>query len=615
MNKTQKSSENLQTVFIHSSFRTGSTWLWFKFREQLDCYCYYEIFNEILGEINFKSILQSAEDWNSHHPQGAPYFSEFSPLLDKTEGIDGFDQDLALTDFFLSSDGDKDRVRRTEAYLARLVNLAQHNKRVPVLSCTRSIGRIKLIRELIGGTHILIRRRLLNQWFSYSNQALNKNTFFFNTVIRTVNARDADTFIGMLANLLKDNGISQNSFGEDHDTLLIVFLCLHIYLYAKHQSDFDIIIDFHKGSFRSDLDMATRLIDEVTGVHVNLSDYSETISAPVMLIQDVDRVFSMVRSLFAKPIPGLDYEKLRTLVDYELADFRQGYEQYRQIAGSAHTQLKALAIELSQLENACKTADNELAAVHRSAQQQLEELHTHLDAATDDLAALSRESKKAELMMQQERASLDEQSAQLKERLQELEAALERSSADREAQDQEIERYMQAQKSAESALQEERERSAALAHDLQQVKVHEAELINRLDAANGDLADVTRQFKEAELAIQDERTALSDQASQSVERLRDLKAKLQGSTTRSDELERDLQQASELEAELSVRLEALTAEVASLRSQVTVAELAFHEERAQKELAWAKLDFVATGKAKAQEDLERRWDSMIKRIR
>lgn len=471
MNKGQVVSDNLPKVFIHSSFRTGSTWLWSKFRENSGCYCYYEIFNEILGTINFRNILQSSADWNSHHPRGAPYFSEFSPLLDKAEGIAGFDQDMALTDFFLNSKGDIDRVRQTEAYLASLIKLAEHNKRIPVLSCTRSIGRTKLIRESIGGTHILIRRRLLNQWFSYSNQKLNNNSFFFNTIIRTVNAQEADEFIVILSSVLKDNEITQDSFGQCEDNILIVFLCLHIYLYAKHQNDFDIVIDFHKGSSRSDLDAATRLIAEKTQIHVDLSDYSETISAPGHLIQDVDRVFSMVRSLFAKPILGIDDAKLRTLVDDEIADFKRGYDEYCRIAGSAHAQLKAYAIERSQLENACMNATNELAAVHRSEKQQADELRTQLEAATIDLEIVNGQLKETKLAMQQEHAAFGDRASQMTDRIRDLEAKLESGTTERDM----------------------------LQRDLQKISEREAKLNARLEEMAADVANLSNQLRQAEL--------------------------------------------------------------------------------------------------------------------
>ena len=416
MKKEQECNDVRPAVFIHSSFRTGSTWLWSKFRENQGCYCYYEIFNEILAGINFKNILQSAADWNSHHPRGAPYFAEFSPLLDKADGIAGFDLEMAFDDFFLNSESDIDRIRRAEAYLASLVNLAQHNHKTPVLSCTRSIGRAKLIRESIGGTHILIRRSLLNQWFSYSHQKLNGNNYFVNSIIHTVKAEDGDTFILTLLDILEDNQISEDKFGEDDDTILIVFLCLHIYLYAKHRDDFDVSIDFRNGSSRSDLDAATRLLTEVTQLRVDLSDYRETISAPNMLIRDADRVFSIVRSLFAKPISGIDEAKLRALVDEELADFEQGYEEYCRIAGSAHAQLEAYAVERSRLE--------------RSGDVAVEELRTRLEVATGELAAATSAFRKAELAMQQDRALLDEKITVFAKRMNELGALAQRDTND-----------------------------------------------------------------------------------------------------------------------------------------------------------------------------------------
>ena len=40
---------NMAPVFIHSLFRTGSTYIWLKFRNNEQYYCYYEPFHEVLS--------------------------------------------------------------------------------------------------------------------------------------------------------------------------------------------------------------------------------------------------------------------------------------------------------------------------------------------------------------------------------------------------------------------------------------------------------------------------------------------------------------------------------------------------------------------------------------
>ena len=544
MNKTIKINDKIKPIFLHSSFRTGSTWLWSKFRENLDCYCYYEVFNEILGTLNFRNISKSASDWNSHHPSGAPYFSEFSPLLDKEKGIIGFDQDMSLADFFLDSDDDLNRVSRTEAYLTSLVDLGRHNGRVPVLSCTRSIGRVRLIKRKIGGTHILIKRRLLNQWFSYSNQASHHNPFFFKTVIDLVKANHADDFISMVRSMLDENDISQVNFGTDHDVILIAFIAIHIYMYVKYSDNFDIIIDFQKGSSKKDIQKVAQTIKNFTTVDVDLSDYRETISAPSKLIRDLDRVFIMVRSLFAKGIPGVEDEKLRHIVDEELADFRQGYEQYLRIAGSAHLQIEAFAVNQSYLEAARKAAVDDLAALSQSAGQQIADLNDRIASITNELAELAQRLHETGAALEQEREhsrALQGQVEQANLQLRELEAELERNRADRTIVERQHAESEHARTLAESALLAAQERCSTLDQDLQKAEGREEDLRIRLEVAGGECDMLTQRLHETGAALE--------------------------------------------------------------------------QEREQKELALAELDYVSSGRAQEAEELGRKWDAMIKRLR
>ena len=510
MSKSEEGKDGIVPVFIHSSFRTGSTWLWSSFRKNPGCYCYYEVFNEILIDLNFRNISQSASTWNSHHPAGPPYFSEFSPLLSEAGGVAGFDQNMAIADFFLNQDGDPERVNRTGAYLVSLVRLAQNNGRVPVLSCTRSIGRVRLIKALIGGTHILIKRRLLNQWFSYSNQALNHNNFFFNTIIKTASANNADEFISRVNKFLEQSGIRENNFSDDHDSLLIAFICLHLYLYAKYSNNFDIIVDLSKDVSQTDFEVATRAIEDRTGVHVDLSDYGEVIAAPYRLIRDIDLVFIMVRSFFAKGIPGLEDEKLQKYVDSELASFREGYERYWQIAGSAHRQLETYATAQLQLEAESKATTEELAALHQSASQQIGDMQASLMTATDELGSMAQRLQETDLAM---RRGLEQSQADF--------STLERRLADSE----------QVRVSAQEMMHAAQERSTLLERDLQQA-VGDADILRaRLEIATDELAGMARRLQEAELAMQQER-AKSEQA------LAELDFILSGKAEERAELER-----------------------------------------------------------------------------
>ena len=65
----------LLPVFIHSSFRTSSTWIWSKIRQLAITTAYYEVFHEDLQSFTPAAIgALVGNSWPSRHPAVAPYF-------------------------------------------------------------------------------------------------------------------------------------------------------------------------------------------------------------------------------------------------------------------------------------------------------------------------------------------------------------------------------------------------------------------------------------------------------------------------------------------------------------------------------------------------------------
>lgn len=400
MSEVDSNLKNLDPIFIHSSFRTGSTWLWSKFRENQNTYCYYEIFNNILLSIDAETIQISSSTWNSHHPPGPPYFIEFGPLL-KGSGIAGFDRDMAIDDFFLKASGDLDRLTKTRDYLLSLVDLAQSKGRVPVLSCTRSIGRVDVIRKLIGGSHILLKRKLFNQWISYSNQALNGNCFFLGQIVNSISVGTDEVFISL--NKLFDSGIDLNNLSNyDYDNLLIAFLCLHLYLYAMHEDDFDLVLDFRIEQNNLSLDRAASEIRNLTSLDIDLSDYKETLAAPQKLVSDIDRVFSTVRTILAVGGPDEDTSTLADFVNNELYYFKMDFENYRNIAGSAHDHLDLMINNFSVQ----KAKYEEVEKLLEIANQNNMLLNSRLEESVCNAESLSHHLNEVKIFLAKERDKL-----------------------------------------------------------------------------------------------------------------------------------------------------------------------------------------------------------------
>jgi hypothetical protein len=154
--------ENL--VFLHSAgWRTGSTYLFGKFRALDHVTAYYEPFNEVLKNIDSEKIHGTRLLMN--HPKDTkPYFLEYERFLEESGGISLFKPHFPYNHFFSYHDDITPYLR----------NLAEHseNREIVFFGFTRSAGRIQGIRERFGGVHIYLHRDLRDQWVSMNRSEI-----------------------------------------------------------------------------------------------------------------------------------------------------------------------------------------------------------------------------------------------------------------------------------------------------------------------------------------------------------------------------------------------------------------------------------------------------------
>lgn len=257
-----------QMIFLHSSFRVSSTWLWTRFRALGHVLAYYEIFHEELARITPAQILQRRPDnWESHHPPSRPYFLEFMPLVKSGGGIAGYHRDMAFRNF-VAAEGVLATLREAEQfYLEYLVRHARNMGKYPVLSCTRSIGRLPAIKAAMPGLHILCYRNLFQQWCSYVDQHRKGNVYFIDTIYLTLEANPQNCFLRDLRALFLLKSPTATS-----DAYLICFMLLHLYLYAKASAAADLVIDVNHLAADDVYRRRTEgLIALTSGLLVNLS--------------------------------------------------------------------------------------------------------------------------------------------------------------------------------------------------------------------------------------------------------------------------------------------------------------------------------------------------------
>jgi hypothetical protein len=164
-----------KAIFLHSGFRSGSTWFWHRFREASGTYAYYEPFHEVLASLRVEDVPRFApQGWASGHPHlNAPYFSEYRPLLQSEGGVA-----LYLTRFAAEAYYETETDEAQARYIHHLVDHARRAETMPVFGFCRSLGRVPWFRGF-EGLNIATWRNPWDQWVSCRDQALNQQNWYF----------------------------------------------------------------------------------------------------------------------------------------------------------------------------------------------------------------------------------------------------------------------------------------------------------------------------------------------------------------------------------------------------------------------------------------------------
>ncbi len=209
-------------VFVHSSWRTSSTWLWAKLRQAPTTIAYCEIFHERLEALTIDYLRENDfSRWNSKHPEGAPYFLEFAQIFDGDGAVRGFDRSMA-TERFIPQNGLAGLLGAAErAYVEGLIDCAYARRKIPVLTDTRTLGRFAALADTFPGRHVLLVRNAFHQWGSYTEQWA--------------------PFVRLLSDWFADKDGSPNSAATFQ-----LFLLFHLYLYAHAFDAADLVVDVNR---------------------------------------------------------------------------------------------------------------------------------------------------------------------------------------------------------------------------------------------------------------------------------------------------------------------------------------------------------------------------------
>lgn len=319
-------------IFLHSSFRTSSTWLWTQFRSNDQVVAYYEIFNEQLATITPVQLMRGKpENWPSNHPAGPAYFLEFLPLLKEAGGVEKYDASMAF-DMFIPAEGIGGALSKSESlYLASLIDHAERMGKIPVLSSTRSLGRLRAIKAAVPGFHILIYRNLFQQWCSYVDQGARANPYFLCTIRATLEANQHDPFLKYLRNLFP-----LDKFAVTSRIYFYCFVLLHLYLYAKAAEAADLIIDTNRvandEAYRQTIE---GLIAEASGLTVDLSDARNVITDSFAKSVSAEELVGQLEPFAELVLAAVPSSPGREFASKVFADFIDEYRRYNFKGGRA----------------------------------------------------------------------------------------------------------------------------------------------------------------------------------------------------------------------------------------------------------------------------------------
>lgn len=163
-------------IFLHSGFRSGSTWFWHRFREANGTQAYYEPFHEVLATLSAAALAEfGPQHWGSGHPGlAAPYFAEYRSLLRPEGGVRCYETRFAAEAYY-ETGPDEAQAR----YIRGLADHARQAGKLPVFGFCRSLGRVPWFAALGEGLNIATWRNPWDQWVSCRDQALVQQNWYF----------------------------------------------------------------------------------------------------------------------------------------------------------------------------------------------------------------------------------------------------------------------------------------------------------------------------------------------------------------------------------------------------------------------------------------------------
>lgn len=263
-------------IFIHSLFRSGSTYVFNVFRRARQKYsCYQEPLNEYLihAATEPNKLLEfdrEKQEYLRHPELNKPYFYEFHQIAGEVGHL--FKKEFSYDHYFSTS---KDHLEDINNYFQMLQNSSE---RQPVLQCCRTSGRVSGIKKACGGVHIFLWRNPWDQWWSYK-----RDHYFDMCNLLILNAKELPEFLLELKKEIKflefhdKNTFVEYDYFRDHrldskeSYKLFYALWCHAMIEAKPNCEISIDID----KLSTSKSYKNTILSALQTVNINGIDFSD----------------------------------------------------------------------------------------------------------------------------------------------------------------------------------------------------------------------------------------------------------------------------------------------------------------------------------------------------
>ncbi len=271
-----------RSVFLHGMWRSGSTYLWSRFRATPNTCCFYEPLHHGLAKLTHARIDRDTPEQISanHHPALAePYFAEFAPLVEG-RGVKHYHRSLAYDRFVLQPGEAHPRLER---YISGLIGHAEARGQSAVMGFNRTGLRLGWMKRRFDAFNIHIDREPAAIWASYAAEANKGNHAFFSMWLTVLEKNAGHPLFAPLVERLNLRRLTPmglfpkarhrriiEAMAQEEAYFLVYYLWLACTQHAL--AECDLLIDTRLADARHYGRHVAAQIAHATGLYVDLAD-------------------------------------------------------------------------------------------------------------------------------------------------------------------------------------------------------------------------------------------------------------------------------------------------------------------------------------------------------